>query len=347
MTPGPCLLLAASAVADEYDLLFWSLVVVCGTVALGIACFVVFAAIRYHRRSPDQVPPQIRGDLRLEILWSAIPLGIFLAMFTWGAKLYFDIERPPDDATEVYVVAKQWMWKVQYLDGRREINELHVPVGRPVKLVLTSQDVIHSFFVPAFRVKQDVLPNRYTTIWFKPEHAGKYHLFCAEYCGTKHSGMIGWVYAMDRQQYSSWLAQGAAEGSLASTGEKMFHQFACANCHHFDGHGPCPNLQGLYRRPVQLASGETVVADESYIRESILDPGAKIVAGFTNRMPTFKGQLQEDQIVQLIAYIKSIGPRSGTEQWTSSGETPQPYGTQPGIAGPGSTHTAGTQPGVR
>ena len=338
---------AASSIAAEYDYLFWSLVVVCGLVSLGIACFVVYAALRYHRRSEDQLPPQTTGSMRLEILWSAIPLVLFMGMFGWGATLYFDIERPPNNAAPIYVIARQWMWKAQYVDGRREINELHVPVGVPVKLIMTSQDVIHSFFVPAFRVKQDVLPNRYTTIWFQPSKPGKYHLFCAEYCGTKHSGMIGWIYAMDRQQYQQWLAQGAAEGSLASMGEKMFHQFGCANCHHFDGQGPCPNLKDLYLRPVLLSNGQTVTADESYIRESIVDPGAQIVAGFANVMPTFKGQLQEDQLVALVAFIKSIGPQPGDEESFSSGSTPRLYGTQPGIAGPGATSEAGTRPGAR
>jgi cytochrome c oxidase subunit 2 len=347
MIPATWFFDPASSLAGEYDWLFWSLVVVCGAVTLGIACFVVYSALRYHRRTEDQIGDQNRGNLRLEIMWSAIPLAIFMGMFGWGTSLYFDIERPPGNATPIYVVAKQWMWKVQYLDGRREINELHVPVGQPVKLILTSQDVIHSFFVPAFRIKQDVLPDRYRTIWFQPSKPGKYHLFCAEYCGTKHSGMIGWVYAMDRHDYQQWLSEGGAEGSLASTGEKMFHQFGCANCHHFDGHGPCPVLQGLYLRPVRLKTGETVIADESYIRESIIDPKAKIVAGFDNIMPTFKGQIQEDQIVALIAYIKAIGPQPGAVQPTGSGTASQSDGTQPGIGLPGATGNAGTQPGVR
>jgi cytochrome c oxidase subunit 2 len=324
------------------------LVAVCGLVATGIAVFVVFAAIRYRRRRDNELPPQISGNIRLEIAWTAIPLLIFMGMFAWGATLFVDLRQPPRNATEIYVVAKQWMWKLQALDGRREINELHVPVGRPVKLIMTSQDVIHSFFVPAFRVKQDVLPNRYTTLWFQPDKPGKYHLFCAEYCGTKHSGMIGYIYAMEPREYALWLAQGGAEGSLASTGEKLFHQFGCANCHHFDGHGPCPDLKGLYRRPVLITTGQTVIADESYIRESIVDPGAKIVAGFANFMPnTFKDQLTEDQIIALIAYIKAIGPEPGAQQPSSAGEVPQSYGETPGIAGPGSPGVISDQPEVR
>lgn len=335
MTPAFLLVAPASAVAVEYDWLFWILVVVCGAVALAIAVFVIYCAMRFHRIRENELPPQIQGSLKLEVTWTVIPLILFLGMFAWGASLYFEMERPPANATEVYIVARQWMWKAQYLDGRREIDELHVPLGRPVKLIMTSEDVIHSFFVPAFRVKQDVLPNRYTTVWFEPTKAGKYHLFCAEYCGAKHSGMIGYIYAMEPHEYAAWLANGAAEGSLASTGEKMFHQFGCSNCHHFDGRGPCPDLRGLYRRPVQLTTGDTVIADESYIRESIVDPAAKIVAGFSNYMPVFKDVVTEDQLVELIAYIKAIGPPPGTQQPSSAGEAPQSYGETPGISGNG------------
>jgi cytochrome c oxidase subunit II len=340
------LLLAPSSIAAEWDWLFWLLVVICGGVSLVIAVFVVYAALKYHRRSDNELPPQIEGNLKLEITWTVIPLIIFMGMFAWGATLYFDIERPPGNATEVYVVARQWMWKLQSPDGRREIDELHVPIGRPVKLIMTSQDVIHSFFVPAFRIKQDILPDRYTTIWFQPQKPGKYHLFCAEYCGMKHSGMIGYVYAMDPRDYELWLQQGGAEGSLASTGEKLFHQFGCANCHHFDGHGPCPDLKGLYRRPVLITTGQTVIADESYIRESIVDPGAKIVAGFSNYMPVFRGRITEDEIIALIAYIKAIGPQPGTEQPASAGSVPQSYGVSPGIAGSGPPGVSGDQPRV-
>ena len=344
----PCILwleAPASRTAVQFEWLFWSLVVVCGAVALGIAVFVVYCAIRYHRRREDELPPQIQGNLKLEFTWTVVPLIIFLGMFAWGSRLYFDIERPPGRATDIYVVAKQWMWHVQYLDGRREINELHVPIGRPVRILLTSQDVIHSFFVPAFRIKQDVLPARYRTIWFQADKPGKYHLFCAEYCGTNHSGMIGYVYAMEPREYNLWLSQGGAEGSLASTGEKYFHQFGCANCHRFDGHGPCPDLKGLYLRNVLTTTGQTVIADESYIRESIVYPAAKIVAGFTNYMPSFRDRLTEDQLVALIAYIKAIGPEPGTQQPSSSGNVPSTYGVQPGIAG-GSPGISTDQPRV-
>jgi cytochrome c oxidase subunit 2 len=338
---------SASTFASELNPFFWFMVLVCGVVTFGIAVFVVYSAIRYRRKRDDELPEQIQGNYKIEATWTAIPLIIFLGMFGWGAKAYFDVEAPPAGAMKIYIVAKQWMWKAQHVDGQREINTLHVPIGRPVQLIMISQDVIHSFFVPAFRIKQDVLPDRYTTIWFNATRPGKYHLFCAEYCGTKHSGMIGWVYAMESHDYARWLTEGAAEGSLASTGEKLFHQFGCANCHHFDGHGPCPDLRGLYGRTVVLQNGASRVADDTYIRECILKKKPAPVAGFADFMPSFDGRLTEDQILALTTYIKSIGPPPGAQQPSSSGSAPKGYSTQPGIAGPGSTSIAGTEPDSR
>lgn len=333
---------SASTASHEYDWLFWCLVAICTTVAVADACVLLYFAVKYRRKRDNELPPQISGNPRMEWTWTITPFIIFLGMFYWGARLYFHIERPPDNAREIYVVAKQWMWKLQHPEGQREINTLHVPVGVPIRLTMTSQDVIHSFYVPAFRIKQDVLPKRYTTIWFQADTPGKYHLFCAEYCGAKHSGMIGWVYALDRNQYQDWLEHGAAEGSLSSTGEKLFHQFGCSNCHHFDGHGPCPRLADLYNRPVLLTTGETVQADDTYLRRSILDPRAQVVAGFAPIMPTFAGQLSEEQVIALIAYIKAMGPPPGSSEPSSSGSAPQYYGTQPGIGQPGATSITGS-----
>ncbi len=334
---------SASTVSGEVDLFFICMLILCGVVAIGIAGFLIYSAIRYHRRSENEMGDQTRNNVPAEVAWTVIPFVLFMGMFGWGAKMYFDIERPPDDAISMYVVAKQWMWKVQHPEGQREINELHIPVGRPVKLTMTSEDVIHSFFVPAFRTKQDVVPGRYTLTWFEATKPGTYHLFCAEYCGTKHSGMIGYVYAMTPRDYQTWLTQGAAEGSLASTGEKYFHQYGCANCHHFGSQGRCPDLRNLYMRAVQISTGQTVTADESYIRESILDPNAKIVYGFSaNIMPNFSGQLSEEQIVALISYIKAIGPEPGSQMPSSSGTAPKAYGSQPGIAGPNATSNSGS-----
>jgi cytochrome c oxidase subunit 2 len=335
---------SASSVSGEVNLFFALMILVCGVVALAIAAFLIYSAIRYRRRHPNEMGSQIRNYIPAEAAWIIVPFFAFMGMFAWGAKLYFDIERPPDNAITMYAVGKQWMWKIQHPEGQREINELHLPVGKPVKLILTSEDVIHSFFVPAFRTKQDAVPGRYTVTWFQPTRAGKYHLFCAEYCGTKHSGMIGYVYAMEPREYQAWLTQGAAEGSLASQGEKFFHQFGCSNCHHFDGAGRCPNLRDLYNRPVQIAGGETVIADETYIRESILNPNAKIVYGFqANIMPNFTGQLTEEQVLALVSYIKALGPPPGAQQPSNSGTSPKAYGSQPGIAGPGASSISGSQ----
>jgi cytochrome c oxidase subunit 2 len=212
------------------------------------------------------------------------------------------------------------------MEGRREINELHVPMGRPIKLTMTSEDVIHSFFVPDFRVKQDVVPGRYSTLWFEPTKPGKYHLFCAEYCGTKHSGMIGWVYVMEPQDYQDWLSGGAPQGSLADAGHKLFDDLACSNCHKMDGSGRCPMLVNVFGHKVQLTGGGTVTADEAYIRESILQPTAKVVAGYQPVMPTFQGLVTEEGILQLIEYIKSLSPKPGAaapETAPAAGSTPR------------------------
>jgi cytochrome c oxidase subunit 2 len=247
-------------------------------------------------------------------------------MFAWGAAIFFRESRPPDDAIPIYVVGKQWMWKLQHMEGRREINELHIPLGRAVKLTMTSEDVIHSFYVPDMRTKQDVVPGRYSTTWFKPTRTGKFHLFCAEYCGTRHSGMIGWVYVMEPQDYQKWLS-GSGTGSLADEGGKLFESLACANCHKADGSGRCPSLVGLFGRNVQLAGGGTVRADESYIRESILQPAAKIVAGYQPLMPTFQGLVTEEGVVQLIEYIKSLEEKPGAGN--TGANTPAGAGSNP------------------
>jgi len=335
---------SASTFANEWNWLFWMLVALCGFVATGIAVLLIYWVVRYHRKREDELPVQIHGNIKIEAAWSLIPLMLFMGMFAWGARVYFRMERPPDNARAIYAIGKQWMWKFQYVTGQREINTLHVPVGEPVKIIMTSQDAIHSLFVPAFRIKQDVLPQRYTTIWFQATKPGRYHLFCAEYCGTKHSGMIGWVYAMDAHEFQLWMEQGGAEGSLASTGEKLFHQFGCATCHHFDTQGACPMLRDLYGRPVRLTSGETIIADETYLRNKILNPRAQLIEGFQPIMPTFSGQLTEEQVVALIAYIKAIGPRPGTELPVSPGNAPSNYGSQQGIAGPEATSISGSKP---
>jgi len=298
---------SAATTSGKVDALMIFLLVVTGTVTVGIFVLILVFATKFRQR-PGHVAEQIEGSTVLEITWSVVPLIIFLVFFAWGAIIYFQERTPARGATEVYVVAKQWMWKLQHEGGQREINELHIPVDRDVKMIMTSQDVIHSFYVPAFRIKQDVLPGRYTYAWFHPTKAGTYHLFCAEYCGTMHSGMIGDVVVMEPADYEAWLGGGGATGSLASSGQSMFEQLGCNTCHRFDTQGRGPNLSGIFGKPVQLEDGRTVVADEDYIRESILNPAAKVVSGFKPIMPTFQGLVTEEQLNSLVAYIKSLSP---------------------------------------
>ncbi len=310
----PLFLQQASTMAPRVDALYFYLVAVTVVFSLLIAIAILYFAIKYRRRSESELPHGIEGSLKLEIAWSVIPLLFTLTFFFWGTSIFFAMNRVPDDAIEISVVGKQWMWKFQHADGQREINELHVPIGQPVRLVMASEDVIHSFYVPAFRLKRDVLPGRVATLWFEATKPGRYHLFCAEYCGTKHSGMIGWLEVMEPTAFQAWLAGGTGSESLASAGAKLFQQHACNTCHRPDSLARGPNLEGLYGKPVALEGGRTVIADESYIRESIVMPNAKRVAGFQPLMPTFQGLISEEGLLQLVAYVKSLskaGPSPG------------------------------------
>ncbi|HEY6272142.1 MAG TPA: cytochrome c oxidase subunit II [Terriglobales bacterium] len=296
----------ASSVAAHVDNFYLFLVLITTFFSLLIALLILFFIIKY-RKTPERQAVQIHGSTLLEIVWTVIPLGISMVMFVWGAVLYYHLQRPPAGAMEIYAVGKQWMWKFQHPGGQREINALHVPTGRPIRVTLISQDVIHDLFVPAFRVKMDVLPNRYTYVWFTPTQVGTYHLFCSQYCGTNHSGMVGEVTVMKPQDYAEWLASGKAEGSLASQGEKLFQEFGCITCHRPDSGARGPNLQGLYGRPVRLTDNRVVIADDNYIRESILQPNAKIVNGFQPIMPTFQGVISEEGLIQITEYLKHLG----------------------------------------
>ncbi len=266
---------------------------------------IFYFAIRYRRRTPDERPRPIRGSIAIETIWTVGPLLVMLVMFGWGAYVYFDYANPPKNALQIYVVGKQWMWKLQHPDGQAEIDELHVPVGRAVQLIITSQDVIHSFFMPAFRIKRDAVPGAYTTEWFTATRPGTYHIFCAQYCGTNHSQMAGSVYVLKPADYEAWLASAGGGDSLAGAGHKLFDRLGCVNCHVLNPR--CPTLDGLYGKQTPLADGRIVRADDAYIRESILDPGAKIVAGFPNIMPSFRGLVTEEGVLELIAYIKTLG----------------------------------------
>ena len=313
---------AASTFARDVDALYFFLVAVSAFFAVLIAVLVIVFAVKFRRRSPDEVGAPITGSLALELLWTIVPLILTLVMFVWGAWVFLDMARPPRGSMEIFVVGKQWMWKAQHPDGQREINELHVPVGRNVRLTIGSEDVIHSYYIPAFRQKIDAVPGKLTTMWFNASKPGEYHLFCAEYCGTKHSGMIGKIVAMAPDDFEQWLAGGAGAASPAAGGEKLFAELACNTCHKPDSSGRGPVLNGVAGKPVLLADGSTVVADDNYLRESIMNPGAKIVAGYQPLMPTFQGLVSEEGLLQLISYIKSLPPAANGAGQTAPAATP-------------------------
>jgi len=321
---------AASTVASRVDALFWFLTFLTMVLSLLIAGLIVYFSVKYRRSSTADRTPY-RADTRLELIWIIGPLPILFYIFFWSATLFFELRRPPADSMQVAVVARQWMWKFQHPSGKREIDVLHVPIHRPVQLTMISQDVIHSFYVPAFRVKQDVLPGRYTTVWFEPDKVGEYHLFCAEYCGTNHSRMVGRIVVMSQADYEAWLSNDTGQPPQVA-GMQLFEKFRCASCH---GSSPSPRyagerdgvrgfelsepgiqrgppLAGIFGRDIPLVDGRTVTADEAYLRESILRPQAKLVAGFPPIMPSYEGQLSEENILELIAHIKSLQAEGGT-----------------------------------
>jgi cytochrome c oxidase subunit 2 len=297
----------ASNFAPAVDLLMLFIVVICLFFAVAITAAVVYFFFKYERKHQTEIGVPIHGDSRLETAWIVVPLVLAMAMFAWGAVVYVDYRHSPGDTLDIYVVGKQWMWKVQQPNGLKEINEIHLPVDRDVRLIMASEDVIHDFSVPAFRVKMDVVPGHYNTMWFRPTKAGHYRLYCSQYCGTNHAIMTGWITVMEQGDYAAWLSGAAgAEGNPLVAGEKLFAEKACITCHLSDGKGRAPSLNGLYGGKVLLADGITVTADDAYIRESILQPNAKIVAGYQPLMPSFQGQLTEEQIIALTAYIKSF-----------------------------------------
>ena len=301
----------ASTIAAKVDFLLYAVTAVTVTVAIAIFVTLIVFGIRYRSgskvvRAEDVPAAQARARRRFEVAWTLLPLLLFFAAFGWAAHLYVLRADAPPDSMELFVVAKQWMWKLQHSGGQREIDEMHVPRGQPTKLVMTSQDVIHSFFVPAFRLKQDVLPGRYTTLWFTPTQTGRFHLFCAEYCGTDHAHMGGDVVVMEPAEFQRWLAERAGGPSMAARGESLFREYGCSGCHGANAAVHAPDLAGLFGRPVPLADGSVVVADERYIRDSILLPLKEVAAGYEPIMPSFLGRIGEDDIVDLIAYVKGL-----------------------------------------
>jgi len=346
---------AASSVAREVDLLTLGWLAISAFFTLLIATLIFVFFIHFRRRRVGEVgsTAEVR-TLPLELTWSLVPLVIALGMFGWGVKVFFILAEAPPDAVEYWVVGKQWMWKVQHPSGVREINTLHVPVGQAVKMTMTSEDVIHSFYVPAFRVKRDVLPGRYTSVWFRPTRTGRYHLFCAEYCGAEHSLMGGSVEVLSAEDYERWLATGSTGPTIQASGAELFQRLACDTCHLAGDAAPgavparAPSLHGLFGAQVALTGGRTIVADETYIRESIVNPQAKVVAGWQPIMPTFRGQVTEEQLAALVAYVKTLGgatpatPAAGAGAGGAGvGEPPRAEETRRG--GPGEV-VAGEEP---
>jgi len=321
---------SASTISGRVDALYFYLSGVTLFFTVLISGVLIFFVIKYRRRSPFEIPRPIAGSHKLETLWSVIPLIIAMSMFAWGAQIYFENSRMPKNANEIYVVGKQWMWKIQHSTGQREINELHVPTGRKIKLIMTSEDTIHDLFLPAFRIKADVLPGRYTTQWFEATKPGTYHIFCAEYCGMNHSGMIGSVVVMEQKEFDNWLTGNGNNQTPAVAGQQLFQSLGCASCHGVNGEGGRgPTLAGLFGRQITLTNGGSVVADEDYIRESIVNPQAKIVAGFTPIMPTFQGQVSEEQLLQLKAFIKSLHIENPQQPVPASSPASSPAQSRP------------------
>jgi len=300
----------ASNLAPEVDNLYFFVTAVTAFFALLVVVLVIVFAVKYRDRTGEKVGSPITGSIPLELGWSILPFFVSMAIFAWATIVFFHLVRAPDQTLEIYSTGKQWMWRFQHIDGQSEINELHVPLGRPVKVTFTSEDVLHSLYVPAFRVKADAIPGRYSSIWFTPTKAGEYHLFCAEYCGTRHSGMIGRVVVMEPNDYQAWLSGGGSGMSMVARGEQLFQQLGCVSCHLKDGSGRGPSLVGKYGAQEQLASGVAVNVDEGYIRESILTPQQKLTAGYGPVMPTFQGLVNEEGLMSLIEYIKSL-PSTG------------------------------------
>jgi len=303
---------AASTIAGGVDKLYLLLSGITAFFTVLIFSIIFYFMLKYRRRSDGETGTEIHSSLVLELAWTIIPSLICVVLFVWSSALYVRNGRPPASSTEIFVIGKQWMWHLQHPEGPREINELHVPVGVPVKLTMTSQDVIHDFYIPAFRVKKDVLPGRYSSIWFEPTETGTFHIFCAQYCGTNHSEMIGWVYVMSPQDYAAWLAGGEKTESMAQQGEQLFSQFGCGSCHAGGDNARGPSLAGVYGKPEKLQSGETRVVDETLIRQAILVPSTVSMPNYKEIMPTYQGQVDEEQVLQLIAYVKSLGSEERT-----------------------------------
>jgi cytochrome c oxidase subunit II len=336
----------ASTFAWQVDGLYFYLIAISIAFIIPIVAAIVFFGIKYREKEKYATPPEMHGSIALETIWSIIPFIISMTIFLGGAIVYFNQYQMPENTMDIYVVGKQWMWKIQHPTGQREINELHVPVGTKVKLTMTTEDVLHDFFIPAFRTKADVVPGRYTYMWFEATKPGKYHLFCAEYCGLNHSGMGGYVYVMEQRDFDNWLAGNVSDQTPVQAGQDLFtNKLGCASCHAGGADQRGAKLEGIYGKEVKLNNGSTVIADDAYIRNSILNPAGEIVEGYQPIMPTFKGQVTEEQLTQLVAYIKSLSGVTGTStNTTTQPKTADSTTMTPPKADRGKEDTPGSNP---
>lgn len=341
----------ASTFGWMVDGLYFYLILVSIVFTIPIVAAIFIFGVKYREREKYATPTEIHGSIALETIWSIIPFVISMTIFLGGAIVYFHQYRPPENAMEIYVVGKQWMWKIQHQTGQREINELHVPVGQKIKLTMTTEDVLHDFSIPAFRTKADVVPGRYTYLWFEATKPGKYHLYCAEYCGLNHSGMGGYVYVMEQRDFDNWLAGNASDQTPVQQGQDLFNnKLGCASCH-AGANQRGAKLEGLFGTEVKIIGQGTVTADDAYIRNSILNPSSQIVEGYTPIMPTFKGQVTEEQLNALVAYIKSLGgtgtttaPATTTQTNTSPTNTSATNTMTPTRADRGNSNNPGSNP---
>ena len=323
----------ASTIAPYADALYFFLLLVTIVGVLLVGALIFGFSILY-RREKHPVATQIEGSTLLEATWTIIPLGVFLICFVWGALLYFRIYNPPTNAMNIYVVGKQWMWKAEHPGGQHEINALHVPTGRAVQLTMISQDVFHSFSIPDFRVKREVIPGRYTTVWFEATSPGVYHIFCTQYCGTKHSGMIGDVTVLAPEDYQKWTQQSTSGMSLAQNGERLFASMGCNACHNGTAAARGPSLAGVYGAKLQLANGSQALVNDAYLRDSILNPSQHVTAGYAPIMPTYQGQVSEEGLIDLVEYIKTLQTSYRVQQTLGTSQSDQAAPTTPGMVKP-------------
>jgi len=323
----------ASTIAPWMDALYFFLLLltVIGLVLVGS---LIFGFSLCYRRSRNPVATQVEGSTLMEATWTIIPLALFLVCFVWGALLYFRIYNPPANSMNIYIVGKQWMWKAEHPGGQHEINSLHVPIGRPIQLTMISQDVFHSFSIPDFRVKREVIPGRYTTVWFNATDVGTYHLYCTQYCGTQHSGMIGEVTAMTPADYEKWAQQSTSGMSLAQNGERLFASMGCNACHNGAATARGPNLAGVYGSKLTLTNGSEVLVNEAYLRDAILNPSQHVTAGFAPIMPTYQGQISEDGLIDLVEYIKTLQTNYRVQQTQVTSQSNQAAPTTPEMVKP-------------